>query len=109
MDASETSHKQDNLHTCDNTPAGVNTALRFLITALESSSLFVLLFMVFSRPKLYCAELSLTIGCHGDARQLGLMACKKSLAQVKSKELFIYPALLSLSSPLSDLVLPVLR
>lgn len=55
--------------------------------------MFVLLFMVFSRPKLYCAELGLAIGCHGDTQQPRkddvLEKKKKSSAQVKSKRVFI--------------------
>lgn len=89
MDAAETSH----LHMRDRTQAGVITALRCLITALERHSLFVLLFVIFPRPKLRCAELGLGTGCHGDTQQRELMARWKSSAQVKSKE-FIYCVLL---------------
>lgn len=80
-------HRQNNLHFHDNAQASVITVLCFLGTALESS-LCLSSCLLFSRPKLYCAELSLTIGCHGDAQQLGLMACWKGLARFKSKELF---------------------
>lgn len=103
MDAAETSHQRDNLHTCDNTQVGVN-----IVSAFSHHSfwrgVFVPVFMVFSRPKLYCTELSPTIGCHGNVRQLGMMAFKKSLAQVKSKELLICLALLSLSLSLLELL-----
>lgn len=72
------------------------------LTQLGKQSLFVLLFMVFSRPKLYCAELSLTIGCHGDTQQLGFMACWKGLAQ----ELHL-PCAAFLPLSLSDHTLPI--
>ena len=105
MDEAKTSHQSDHLHACDNTQAGVH-----IVSVFSHHSFWRAVFVCpcvygfLYGSKLYCAELSLTIGCHGDVRLLGLMVCKKSLAQVKSKELLICLALLSLSLSLSDLM-----
>lgn len=102
MDGAEASLKRHRLHACDDTQAGVDTALRFFPHhSFGERSLFVLLFM--ASKKVCSSELSLAIGCHGDTRQPGVMACEESSAQVKSKEVFIRLAPLSSSPPPSNL------